>query len=93
MKVTPDITATTFGYAYSEATRRASNAATSCSPPRVRSPHAVALFRPDFLLQPDVIDFYDIALIDTDESIRFRCPALTNATYAQVQAFITPKSV
>jgi hypothetical protein len=90
VKVTPDIT-TTFGYAYSEATRRVERRNFLFTAPST-FPTAVALFRPDFLLQPDVIDFYNIALIDTDESNPvFDARLLTNATYMQVQAFITPE--
>jgi TonB-dependent receptor len=90
VKVTPDIT-TTFGYAYSEATRRVERRNFLFTAPST-FPNAVALLRPDFLLQPDVIDFYDIDLIDTDElNPIFDARLLTNATYAQVQAFITPE--
>jgi hypothetical protein len=90
VKVTPDIT-TTFGYAYSEATRRVERRNFLFTAPST-FPTAVALFRPDFLLQPDVIDFYGIDLIDTDElNPIFDARLLTNATYAQVQAFITPE--
>jgi TonB dependent receptor/TonB-dependent Receptor Plug Domain len=90
VKVTPDIT-TTFGYAYSEATRRVERRNFLFTAPSTL-PTAVALFRPDFLLQPDVIDFYDIALVDTDESNPvFDARLLTNATYMQAQAFITPE--
>ncbi|HEV7232710.1 MAG TPA: TonB-dependent receptor, partial [Sphingorhabdus sp.] len=90
VKVTPDIT-TTFGYAYSEATRRVERRNFLFTAPST-FPNAVALFRPDFLLQPDVIDFYGISLIDTDESNPvFDARLLTNATYMQAQAFITPE--
>lgn len=90
IKVTPDIT-TTFGYAYSEATRRVERRNFLFTAPST-FPTAVALFRPDFLLQPDVIDFYGISLIDTDESNPvFDARLLTNATYMQAQAFITPE--
>lgn len=90
VKVTPDIT-TTFGYAYSEATRRVERRNFLFTAPST-FPNAVALFRPDFLLQPDVIDFYNIALIDTDESNPvFDARLLTNAAYMQAQAFVTPE--
>ncbi|MGB5078207.1 MAG: TonB-dependent receptor [Sphingorhabdus sp.] len=84
-KITPDITAT-FGYAYSETTRRVERRDFQFSAPNTM-PTAVSLFRPDFLLQPDVIDFYDISLIDTNEANPvFDARLLNNAGYVQVQA-------
>ncbi len=90
VKVTPDIT-TTFGYAYSETTRRTERRDFQFVAPG-GTPIAPALFRPDFLLQPDVIDFYNIALIDTNEANPvFDARLLNNAFYGQMQAFITPE--
>lgn len=90
VKVTPDITAT-LGYAYSDTTRRTERRDFQFTAPAT-FPTAVALFRPDFLLQPDVIDFYNIALIDTNEANPvFDARLLNNAGYGQIQAFITPE--
>ena len=89
-KVTPDITST-IGYAYSDTSRRTERRDFQFVAPG-GTPITSALFRPDLLLQPDVIDFYDIALIDTNEANPvFDAGLLTNAGYAQVQAFITPE--
>ncbi|MEP7348890.1 MAG: TonB-dependent receptor [Sphingorhabdus sp.] len=89
-KVTPDITAT-IGYAYSDTTRRTERRDFQFSAPST-FPTAVALFRPDFLLQPDVIDFYGITLVDTNEANPvFDARLLTNAGYAQLQAYLTPQ--
>jgi len=90
VKLTPDITAT-LGYAYSDTTRRTERRDFQFTAPAT-FPTAVALFRPDFLLQPDVIDFYNIALIDTNEANPvFDARLLNNAGYGQIQAFITPE--
>lgn len=90
VKVTPDITAT-IGYAYSDTTRRTERRDFQFTAPS-DFPNAVALFRPDFLLQPDVIDFFNIALIDTNEANPvFDARLLNNAGYGQIQAFITPE--
>jgi TonB-dependent receptor len=89
-KITPDITST-IGYAYSDTSRRTERRDFQFVAPG-GTPITSALFRPDFLLQPDVIDFYNIALIDTNEANPvFDAGLLTNAGYAQVQAFITPE--
>lgn len=89
-KITPDISAT-IGYAYSDTNRRVERRSFLFTAPSTM-PTAVALFRPDFLLQPDVIDFYDIGLIDTDPlNPIFEARLLTNAGYGQVQAFLTPE--
>lgn len=90
VKVTPDITAT-IGYAYSDTTRRTERRDFQFTAPS-DFPNAVALFRPDFLLQPDVIDFFNIALIDTNEANPvFDARLLNNAGYGQIQAFINPE--
>jgi outer membrane receptor protein involved in Fe transport len=90
VKITPDITGT-IGYAYSDSTRRTERRDFLFSAPST-FPVGVALLRPDFLLQPDVIDFYKIALIDTNEANPiFDSQLLTNAGYGQIQAYITPE--
>ena len=89
-KITPDVTST-IGYAYSDTSRRTERRDFLFTAPG-GTPITSALFRPDFLLQPDVIDFYNITLTDTNEANPvFDAGLLTNAGYAQVQAFITPE--
>ena len=89
-KITPDITGT-IGYAYSDTTRRTERRDFQFVAPG-GTPITSALFRPDFLLQPDVIDFYNIALIDTNEANPvFDARLRNNAGYGQIQAFITPE--
>lgn len=89
-KITPDLTGT-FGYAYSDTVRRTERRDFLFVAPG-GTPVTSALFRPDFLLQPDVIDFYNIALIDTNEANPvFDATLLTHGAYGQIQAFITPE--
>ncbi|MFN3452198.1 MAG: TonB-dependent receptor domain-containing protein, partial [Sphingorhabdus sp.] len=89
-KVTPDLTGTV-GYAYSDTQRRTERRDFLFTAPG-GTPVVSALFRPDFLLQPDVIDFYNITLTDTNEANPvFDAGLLTHAGYGQVQAFITPE--
>ena len=50
-------------------------------------PSAVALLRPDHLLAPSVIDFYDIGLVETTESDpAFQAELRTSAAYLQLQS-------
>ncbi len=89
VKVTPEITAT-IGYAYSDTARRTERRDFQFVAPG-GTPIAPSLFRPDFLLQPDIIDFYNIALIDTNEANPvFDASLVNHAGYGQIQAFITP---
>ena len=89
-KITPDITST-IGYGYSDTNRQTERRDFQFVAPG-GTPVTSALFRPDFLLQPDVIDFYNIALIDTNEANPvFDAGLLTHAGYAQAQAFISPE--
>ena len=89
-KITSDLTGT-FGYAYSDTVRRTERRDFLFVAPG-GTPVTSALFRPDFLLQPDVIDFYNIALIDTNEANPvFDATLLTHGAYGQIQAFITPE--
>lgn len=54
-------------------------------------PSAVAMFRPDFLLGDEVIDFYDIGLIEeTETDPAFTASLNVRAAYAQVQAELVP---
>jgi outer membrane receptor protein involved in Fe transport len=88
--ITPDVTGT-LGYAYSDTTRRTERREFLFSAPNT-FPTAVALFRPDFLLQPGIVDFYDISLVDTNEANPvFDARLLTNAGYGQLQINFTPE--
>ncbi|MFN3748500.1 MAG: TonB-dependent receptor domain-containing protein [Sphingorhabdus sp.] len=88
--VTPDVTAT-IGYSYTDTARRTEKRDFLFTAPTT-FPTAVALFRPDYLLQPDVINFYDIGLIDTNEANPiFDAKLINNAAYGQVRAYITPE--
>ncbi|MGL5839969.1 MAG: TonB-dependent receptor domain-containing protein [Sphingorhabdus sp.] len=79
------------GYSYADTARRVERRDFQFIAPTT-FPTAVALFRPDFLLQPDVIDFYNISLIDTNEANPvFDARLINNAAYAQVQAYLTDK--
>ncbi|MEW6574958.1 MAG: TonB-dependent receptor [Pseudomonadota bacterium] len=88
--VTPDVTATV-GYSYTDTARRTEKRDFLFTAPTT-FPTAVALFRPDYLLQPDVINFYDIGLIDTNEANPiFDAKLVNNAAYGQIRAYITPE--
>jgi TonB-dependent receptor len=81
----------TVGYAYANTSRRTERRDFLFTAPG-GTPIVSALFRPDFLLQPDVIDFYKITLTDTNEANPvFDAGLLTHAGYGQIQAFITPE--
>ena len=89
-KVTPDVTFTT-GYAYTDTNRRTERrdfqfrATTTL-------PTGVALLRPDLLLEPAVINYFNVNLIDTNEfGPVFRAKLRNYAGYGQVQAQITPE--
>jgi hypothetical protein len=50
-------------------------------------PSGVAMLRPDFLLSPEVIEFYDIGLVETTETDpAFTALLRTESAYAQLQA-------
>jgi TonB-dependent receptor len=81
----------TIGYSYADTARRVERRDFQFIAPTT-FPTAVALFRPDFLLQPDVINFYGINLVDTNEANPvFDARMINNAAYAQVQAYLTEK--
>jgi TonB-dependent receptor len=89
-KLASDLTLT-FGYAYSDTQRRTERRDFIFQAPST-FPSAVALFRPDYLLQPSVIDFYKIALIDVNEANPVFDASLRNhAGYGQIQAQIIPE--
>lgn len=53
-------------------------------------PSGVAMFRPDYLLGAEVIDFYGIGLVETTETDpAFNARLQTNAGYAQVRTNLT----
>jgi hypothetical protein len=56
-------------------------------------PSEIAMLRPDFLLSPDVIDFYDIGLVETTESDpAFSARLRTHAAYMQLR-LSTPAAI
>ena len=80
-----DTLTTTFGYAYSNTDRRTERREFQFIAPAT-FPRGIALLRPDLLLSPQVIDQYDIALIDTNEANPvFDATLVTHAGYAQLQ--------
>ena len=88
-KVTDEITAS-IGYAYSDTKRRTERRDFQFSAPNTM-PLAIGLFRPDYLLQPSVINFYGINLIDTNENNPvFRSTLRNHAGYFQLQIKATP---
>ncbi len=87
-KVVPGVTATV-GYAYTDTKRRTERRDFLFSAPS-DFPIGIGLFRPDLLLQPSVIDYYRISLIDTNEANPvFDAGLRTHAGYAQIQAELT----
>jgi TonB-dependent receptor len=86
-----DAITATIGYSYADTSRRTERRDFQFIAP-ANFPNAVALFRPDFLLQPDVIDFYNIQLIDANEANPvFDARLINNAAYGQIQAYLTEK--
>lgn len=88
LKPNDQITAT-IGYAYTDTYRRVERRDFQFIAP-TGFPTAAALFRPDFLLQPDVINFYGINLIDANEANPvFDARLINNAAYAQAQLYLS----
>ncbi|PSJ41022.1 TonB-dependent receptor domain-containing protein [Allosphingosinicella deserti] len=74
------------GYAFSDTARRTERRDFLFIAPGT-FPSGVAMFRPDYLLQPSVIDFYDIGLVDTNEGNPvFDAKLRNHAVYGQIQA-------
>ena len=89
-KVIPEMTATV-GYAYSDTNRRTERRDFQFRAPGTL-PEAVSMLRPDLLLEPTVIKYFNVALVDTNEANPVFSAKLRNhAGYAQVQADITSK--
>jgi outer membrane receptor protein involved in Fe transport len=89
-KIAPDFSLT-LGYAYADTDRRTERRDFIFQAPS-DFPRAVALFRPDLLLQPSIIDFYKIALVDINEANPvFDAKLLNHGAYGQVQAQVTPE--
>lgn len=88
-KVAPEITGTV-GYAYIDTKRRSERRDFQFRAPST-FPIAVGLFRPDYLLQPSVVNFYGITLIDDNEGNPvFRATLRNHAVYGQLQIDVTP---
>jgi len=87
--LTDHLTATV-GYAISDASRDSARRAFQFNP-TTPLPDGVTLLRPDYLLEPAVIEAFNIGLIETTESApAFRAKLRTDAGYGQVQAELTP---
>ncbi|MDZ7588678.1 MAG: TonB-dependent receptor [Parasphingorhabdus sp.] len=85
---TSDVTGTV-GYAFSDAQRR-SERRDFLFTANPRLPQAVATFRPDLLLQPVIINFYNVILNDTNEQTPVFDARLRNhAGYVQLNADFT----
>ncbi len=88
VKPTDSITAS-FGYTYGDTERRVERRDFQFIAPST-FPNAVALFRPDFLLQPDVINFYNIALVDSNEANPvFDARLINHAGFIQATSILT----
>jgi TonB-dependent receptor len=82
-----DTLTATIGYSYADTARRVERRDFQFIAP-TSFPTAVALFRPDFLLQPDVINTFGINLIDANEGNPvFDARLINNAAYGQIQFF------
>ncbi len=85
-----DLLAVTIGYAYSDTQRRTEVREFQFTAPS-DFPIGVSLFRPDLLLEPAVINAFNVALIDTNEANPvFLSKLRTNAGYGQVDLQFTP---
>jgi TonB-dependent receptor len=86
-KVSPDLSLTV-GYAYADTRRTSSRRDFQFQAPS-EFPGGVDMFRPDLLLQPSVIDAFDIALVDTNEgSPAFLATLKNHAGYAKVNGVL-----
>ncbi len=84
-KASSSLTAT-IGYAFTDVSRRTDRRDFLVTAPGT-FPVGVALLRPDLLLSPNVINSFNIALIDTNEANpAFQANMRNNAAYAQIQA-------
>ena len=77
------------GYSYSDTARRVERRDFQFIAP-TNFPTGVALFRPDLLLQPDVIDFFNINLVDSNEANPvFDATLINHGAYGQIKAYFT----
>ncbi|WP_375396774.1 TonB-dependent receptor domain-containing protein [uncultured Sphingomonas sp.] len=82
---------TTVGYGYSDTQRKTERRDFQFSAPGTL-PAGVSLLRPDLLLEPTVINYFKINLIDTNEANPVFLAKLRNhAGYLQLQAQFTPE--
>jgi outer membrane receptor protein involved in Fe transport len=87
-KIIPEITAT-IGYAYSD-TNRITERRSFLFQGNSDFPLAVAALRPDLLLEPTVIKYFGIGLVDNEGgNPTFRAKLRNHAGYGQIQADIT----
>lgn len=83
-------TVVTVGGAWSDTSRTSSRRGFIFDAPTTM-PQGIGLFRPDYLLQPAVINFYDISLIEEDESTPAFLATLENwAGYAKANIEFMP---
>jgi TonB-dependent receptor len=88
-RLAPELRAT-IGYAYTDTRRRTEKRDFQFSAPNTL-PNGVALFRPDLLLAPNIINAFNIGLVDTNEANpAFRATLVNHAGYAQLQIEATP---
>lgn len=87
-RLKPGISAT-IGYAYSDTDRRTEVRSFQFRAPSTL-PQAVTLFRPDLLLEPTVVNYFGISLVDNfGGNPTFRAKLRNHGAYAQLQAQIT----
>lgn len=80
---------TTLGYDFSDTQRESTRREFQIVAPS-SFPSAVGTLRPDYLLGPAVIEYFDIGLVETTESDpAFAAQLRTNAGYLQLQADLT----
>ncbi|MEI9928169.1 MAG: TonB-dependent receptor [Sphingomonas sp.] len=81
----------TVGYAFTD-TRRITDRRAFLFQGNGSIPLGVSLLRPDLLLEPTVIDYFKVALVDNEGgNPAFRATLRTHAGYAQIQAQILPE--
>jgi outer membrane receptor protein involved in Fe transport len=90
-KLTDDIKLSA-GYAFSDTKRITERRDFLFLAPGGGLPQGPSLFRPDLLLQPSVVNFYQIGLIDANEgNPKFDARLRNNAAYLQATVQVTPE--
>ncbi|WP_126173700.1 TonB-dependent receptor domain-containing protein [Altericroceibacterium xinjiangense] len=87
-RLTPELLFVT-GYYYADTDRTSSRRDFQFQAPS-DFPPAVGMFRPDLLLQPTVIDYFNVSFIETNEgNPAFRARLLNHAGYGKIDAQLT----